>query len=65
MPQAVLSFTAEVEQKIGYSSLISEQMDIAYQRLQAGWIPNGEDQLNSLQNQKLTTVKDNYIFINR
>ena len=65
MPQAVLSFKAEVEQKIGYSSLISEQMDIAYQRLQSGWIPNNDDERNPLQDQKITSVTDNYIFINR
>ena len=65
MPQVVLSFPNEVEQRVGYSSLESEQMDIAYQRLQSGWIRKTKDLRNPLQNQKITTVKDNYIFINR
>ncbi len=65
MPQTVLSFHVKVERKVGYSSLISEQMDIAYQRLQSGWIPNNNDERNPIQDQKITSVTDNYIFINR
>lgn len=65
MPQAVLSFPNEVEHRVGYNSLEAEQMDMAYQRLQSGWIPINQEPRNPLQNQKITTVKDNYIFINR
>lgn len=65
MPQTVLSFPEKVELRVGYGSLLSEQMDIAYQRLQSGWIANSNDQRNHSQDQKITSVKDNYIFINR
>jgi glycosyltransferase involved in cell wall biosynthesis len=65
MRQTVLSFPADVEQPIGYSTFVSEQMDLAYQNLQSGWIPKISDQRNLLQNVKITSVKDNYIFINR
>jgi glycosyltransferase involved in cell wall biosynthesis len=65
MQQMVLSFPLVIEQKVGYNSLISEQIDMAYQGLQAGRIPKVEDQRNSIQNQKITSINDNYIFINR
>lgn len=65
MSQVVMSFPAEIEQRVGYRVLESEQMDMAYQHLQSGLIPNITDSRNSLQNQKITSVKDNYIFINR
>lgn len=65
MPRAVLSFPNDVQERVGYCCLISEQMDLAFQRLQSGWIPTNQEPRNPLQNQKITTVKDNYIFIKR
>ncbi len=65
MPQNILSFPVEVEQRVGYNNFVSEQMDIAYQYLQSGWIPKGNDQRNPLQDQMIKSVEDNYIFINR
>jgi glycosyltransferase involved in cell wall biosynthesis len=65
MPQTVLSIPLEDDHRVGYITLASEHMDIAYQRLQSGWIPNITEQRNPLQDQKITSVKDNYIFINR
>jgi glycosyltransferase involved in cell wall biosynthesis len=65
MPQVILSFPLEVENKLGYASELAEKMDVAYCRLQTGWIPNASDERSSLQNEKITNVQDNYIFINR
>ena len=61
----VLSLLVELEHPVGYSNKVAEQMDIAYQRLQTGWIPNSDNRRNPFQIQKITSVKDNYIFINR
>jgi glycosyltransferase involved in cell wall biosynthesis len=65
MPQVILSFPLEVENKLGYASELAEKMDAAYCRLQTGWIPNASDERSSLQNDKITNIGDNYIFINR
>ena len=65
MPQEILILPEEVDKRVGYNNLLSEHMDIAYQRLQSGWIANSDDQRNHSQDQKITSVTDNYIFINR
>jgi glycosyltransferase involved in cell wall biosynthesis len=65
MPQTLLGFSFGVEQKVGYCTLAAEQMDIAYQRLQSGWIPKVTDNRHPLQNQFIISLNDNYIFINR
>jgi glycosyltransferase involved in cell wall biosynthesis len=65
MPHIVLSFPTEVKSCVGYTSSVSEQIDIAYKRLQSGWIPQFNSKLNPLQYQNIISVKDNYIFINR
>jgi glycosyltransferase involved in cell wall biosynthesis len=65
MPQVILSFPLEVENKLGYASALSEKMDAAFGRLQSGWIPKASDERSSLQNVKITNIGDNYIFIHR
>ena len=65
MPHAILSFPEVIDQKVGYSTMLSEQMDVSYQRLQSGWIPISDDKKKPLQNQNISSVKDNYIFVNR
>jgi glycosyltransferase involved in cell wall biosynthesis len=65
MPRVILSFPLEVEKKLGYTSELAEKMDAAFGRLQSGWIPNASDEISSLQNDKITNIGDNYIYINR
>lgn len=65
MPQAVLAFSENVKNHVGYGSMVSEQLDQAYYLLQAGFIPKPSDQRSELQNKTVTSVRDNYIFLNR
>jgi glycosyltransferase involved in cell wall biosynthesis len=64
MPQAVLEFSENLNH-VGYGSNVSEQLDQAYYLLQAGFIPKLSDQRSELQNQMVSSVGDNYIFLNR
>lgn len=65
MPQVVLAFSENVKNHVGYGTMVSEQLDQAYNLLQAGFIPKPTDQRSELQNQTVTSVRDNYIFLNR
>ena len=65
MPQAILCFPTIQESNVGYSLKESELMDLAYRCLQSGWIPEAMCERNALQDQIISSVGDNYIFINR
>jgi glycosyltransferase involved in cell wall biosynthesis len=65
MPQAILSFPTIQESRVGYISKESRLMDIAYGHLQSGWIPKSKCERNALQDQMISSIDDNYIFINR
>jgi glycosyltransferase involved in cell wall biosynthesis len=65
MPRTILNFPSVIDEIVGYSSNESEKMDLAYRRLQSGWIPESMDKRSCLQNLKVLSIKDNYIFINR
>jgi glycosyltransferase involved in cell wall biosynthesis len=65
MPQAILCFPTIQESNVGYSLKESELMDLAYRCLQSGWIPEATCERNALQDQIISSVGDNYIFINR
>jgi glycosyltransferase involved in cell wall biosynthesis len=65
MPQAILCFPTIELSDVGYSSKESELMDISYGHLQTGLIPESKGDRNALQDQMITSVNDNYIFINR
>ncbi len=64
MPQTVLAFSENINH-VGYCSMVSEQLDQAYYLLQAGFIPKPSDHRSELQNKTVTSVRDNYIFLNR
>ena len=63
MPHAVLSFPTELPTNNPYSSLKAWQIDASYKALQEGVVPEGSK--NELQNEVITSTKDNYIFIRR
>ena len=65
MPQTILCFPIIQESNVGYSSEESELMDIAYCHLQSGCIAQSSVDRNILQDQLISSVSDNYIFINR
>ncbi len=65
MPQVILSLPIIQQGNVGYSSKESELMDLAYSHLQSGWIPESLSVRSAFQNQMISSVRDNYIFINR
>ncbi len=65
MPQAILVLTNEQDKKVGYSNATSEKLDIAYRNLQQGVIPNLTFARLEYQDEIITDVVDNYIFLRK
>ena len=65
MPQAVFLHPLPDVDRVGYSSILAEQMDLAYGYLISGVIPNFECGRNPIQDENIFNAEDNYIFIHR
>lgn len=65
MPQPVLVAEEWIEKRVGYGNSNSEIIDYAYMNLQRGFIPTANNMRTTIQNYRIDSVDDNYIFLRR
>lgn len=65
MPQPVLVAEEWIEKRVGYGDHNAEIMDYAYMNLQRGFIPTANNQRATIQDHRIDSIDDNYIFLRR